>query len=91
MTGALDDPSQTFIYHSADGEWVTAAEMPEAKERYWSACGLVMRSSGRRDVVVAGGSMKFDASASPNVDIYSVDDDSWSEGGYLSLILFILQ
>ena len=80
MTGALDDPSKTYIYQAADGFWVTVAEMPEAKERYWSGCGLVRRSSGRRDVVVAGGSMKFDASASSNVDIYSVDDDSWSEG-----------
>ena len=30
--------------------------------------------------MVAGGQMKFDASVSPNVDIYSVDDDAWSEG-----------
>ena len=65
--------------------------MPEAKERYWSGCGLVRRPNGRRDIVVAGGQMKFDASVSPNVDIYSVDDDSWSEGRYLSLILFISQ
>ena len=56
--------------------------MAEAKERYWSGCGLVRKANGRRDVIVAGGQMKFDSSYSSDVDIYSVDDDSWSEGRY---------
>ena len=85
FTGALDDPSKTFIYRSADAEWVAVAEMPPVLgHRYWSGCGLVTRSNGmRRDVVVAGGSLKFDSTASQNVDIYSVDDDAWSEGGFI--------
>ena len=82
FTGALDDPSKTFIYRSADAEWVAVAEMPPVLgHRYWSGCGLVTRSNGRRDVVVAGGHLKLVPSASPNVGIYSVDDDTWSEGG----------
>ena len=42
---------------------------------------FLSRPNGRRDVVVAGGSFKSNFGASPNVDIYSVDDDTWSEGG----------
>ena len=64
-------------------EWFAVTEMPQQNERYWSGCGLVTRSNGRRDVVVAGGSLKFDASASPNVDIYSMDYDTWTEGGFI--------
>ena len=65
-------------------EWFAVAEMPPVLgHRYWSGCGLVTRSNGRRDVVVAGGSLKFDASASPNVDIYSMDYDTWTEGGFI--------
>ena len=94
ITGAPSDPSLTFIYYSADGEWLQVAQMPTVQnERYWSGCGLVTRSDGRRDVVVAGGMLKSTGGASPNVDIYSVEDDTWSEGGcqLFKLLMLFLQ
>ena len=73
--GKRSSVKNSYLYNTQDNEWVQKADMIQARRAH--ACGRVTSSTGKDEVVVAGG--YFLASLS-TTEIYTVESDTWRSG-----------
>ena len=70
-------PSKTYIYQITSNEWVAVDDMPTP--RYYLMCGLVTDSNGAQSVIAAGG-CNDSVTSLDTVEIFSLEDRTWSNG-----------
>ena len=76
LGGATAAPAgKTYIYQMSSNEWVAVDDMPTP--RYYLMCGLVTDSNGAQRVIAAGG-CNDSVTSLDTVEIFSVEDKSWT-------------
>lgn len=75
LLGGFPYDTGVHLYNNeGEGNWTDLADMPGPKRGPY--CGMVTRTDGRRDIVVAAGVF---GAYSPDTWVYSIDDNTWSE------------
>lgn len=74
MTGGFNN-CETFLFEKELRKWRKCQDLPTQRERL--RCGVVKRTNGREEVVVAGG--KFNKPLD-TVEIFSLADGAWRKG-----------